>query len=148
MIIPVSGKMIFALVYTNWQPMYIYCLKVFKWFANPENIPNGFLYMHRMHNKQLYGQFGKLLVRKSCLYIYTTGKNMEYYFISAIYFHFYEVCRCFCIWNTFLRVDITSGWVISHTSSKTITLVLFSVVDTGYKACCSIARLLPYTFVC
>ena len=67
--------------------------------------------MHRMHNKQLYGQFGKLLVRKSCLHIYTTGKKYGIFFISAIYFNFCGVCRCFCIWNTFLRASRYYFWV-------------------------------------
>ena len=36
-----------------------------------------------------------------------SAKNMEYFFISAIFCTFLECAGCFCIWNTFLRADIT-----------------------------------------
>ena len=45
------------------------------------------------------------------------AKNKEYFLFLRFLFYFCGACRCFCIWNTFRRVDITFGWVISHSTT-------------------------------
>ena len=41
------------------------------------------------------------------IYIYTTGKKYEIFFISATFCIFVGCAGCFCTWNTFLRAEIT-----------------------------------------
>ena len=44
-------------------------------------------------------------------HIYTTGKKYGIFFISATFCIFVGGAGYFCIWNTFLRADITFGGV-------------------------------------